>query len=210
MDSETLKQVLKPRSGKSIKSLVDQILTLGIPESLFYLVLLSSVDLKFAVLMTNSEKEKFHIENGKVFLIRNLVYLEMKENIALFKVEEYSSFRHSLVKLGDVKKFKNDEINALKLIDANIFYASSIPQEVLPSEPSSNILGKNVLSLKSFLEMSPDKVKPNHFFEVNQFTSYFFLIFLSCLVCSSWISVSRKEISFPEKLFQNFRCMQVK
>ena len=190
MDSETLKQVLKPRSGKSLKSLVDQIFTLGIPENFFYLVLLSTVDLRFAVLMTNSEKEKFHIENGKVFLIRNLVYLEMKENIALFKVEKYSSFRHSLVKLGDVKKFKNDEINALKLIDANIFYASSVPPEVLLPEPSSKVQGKNVLSLKSFLEMSPDKVKPNHFFEVNQFSNNFFSNFFPIMFSLLFLDLS--------------------
>ena len=91
-----LVKILKPRSGKSVKCLVKEIVVVA---NLMCLVLLSNEEVKFAVLMTNREKENFNIEPEKVFLVRNITFLETKLEIPAFTIEKSSSFRNSLVKI---------------------------------------------------------------------------------------------------------------
>ena len=156
-----LVKILKPRSGKSVKCLVKEIVVVA---NLMCLVLLSNEEVKFAVLMTNREKENFNIEPEKVFLVRNITFLETKLEIPAFTIEKSSSFRNSLVKIEDTKNFNDDERTALMSVNVDNIQASSQTssssqsQEELAQQMNSGSQ-KSLLSLKEFLELPPEKVK---------------------------------------------------
>ena len=156
-----LVKIFKPRSGKSVKCLVKEIVVVA---NLMCLVLLSNEEVKFAVLMTNREKENFNIEPEKVFLVRNITFLETKLEIPAFTIEKSSSFRNSLVKIEDTKNFNDDERTALMSVNVDNIQASSQTssssqsQEELAQQMNSGSQ-KSLFSLKEFLELPPEKVK---------------------------------------------------
>ena len=169
MDYSLLENTLKQRSGKSIKCAVKRVISFTIGENVMFLVLLANVDFRFGVLMSENEKQKFCIEIEKGYLIRNLLYLERKDDIPIFKVEKSSSFRLSLLSLEVTKDFSKKEISALQNMNVNAHYSDLPATQPIQDEQSSKVNErefKKILCLREFLENYESKAKMKQFVEV--------------------------------------------
>ena len=161
-----LEEELKERSGKSVKCRAQEILRLEYLETLFMVVLLSNTEVKFAVVMSEKENEKFKIDEGKTFFLKNLSYKGEKMGIPLFKVSRQSVFRVSNTELLDCKIFNNVEINALKSLEVAEFYENQDNSEnnSVASQEKSN--DSPLLSLQEFSSFSPDEIQDHQYVEV--------------------------------------------
>ena len=163
MDLPTLQSKLKPRSGKSVKCAVKNIV--AIFETIL-LVLLANDEIKFAVIMQKDDQEKkFQLEVGKTYLVRNVEFAESKMSIPLFKVEKTSSFRLSLVNVDKTQIFTSEEIASLQSIDTIQYFSSSPVEQQTHYEPPK-VENTLPISLKEFLKLSPEKVSKNMYVEV--------------------------------------------
>ena len=163
MDLPTLQSKLKPRSGKSVKCAVKDIVP--IYETIL-LVLLANDEIKFAAIMQKDDQEKkFHLEVGKTYLVRNIEFAESKMSIPLFKVEKTSSFRLSLVNFDKTQIFTSEEIASLQSIDTEQYFSPS-PIEQPPHYEPPKVENALPISLKEFLKLSPEKVSKNMYVEV--------------------------------------------
>ena len=172
MDYPLLEKTLKQRSGKSLKCVVKRMISFTIEQNVLFLVLLANVDFKFGVLMLEEEKQKFCIEIEKGYLIRNLLYLERKDDIPIFKVEKSSSFRLSLLSLEGTKDFSKKEISALQNMNVDLHYSDLPAQPPIQEEQPSKVNErefKKVLCLREFLENYESKAKNKQFVEVELF-----------------------------------------
>ena len=161
-----LEEELKERSGKSVKCRAQEILRLEYLETLFMVVLLSNTEVKFAVVMSEKENEKFKIDQGKTFFLKNLSYKGENMGIPLFKVSRQSVFRVSNTELLDCKIFNNVEINALKSLEVAEFYENQDNSEnnSVASQEKSN--DSPLLSLQEFSSFSPDEIQDHQYVEV--------------------------------------------
>ena len=174
MAAEKIIKDLEVRSGRSLKCLIkDRRDADG--QSGYQIIFLSRSESKLCILMTNTDVQKFGMDIGKTFLIRNLDYMKNFEDIPMFKVHQSSSFRPSAISLEDTRDFTPDEINGLKSIDLSDIKLETISTNCgelvhkrldSSSGSSSGTRKKLLLSLNEFLEMKPQDIGKDQYVEV--------------------------------------------
>ena len=159
MDVGQLISALKPRSGKSLKFSVKQIIRKTLNSQNFCIVLLSNAGSKIAVIMKENDVNNLRIEVSKNYLVKNIVHKENRSGVAVFKLSK-SVFNFSGVVLDNTLDFSKSEVSDLEGI--NVLEVAS------GSSVASN--AGSLISLFEFCQLNPRDIKDNQFVEVIETT----------------------------------------
>ena len=159
MDVGQLISALKPRSGKSLKFSVKQIIRKTLNSQNFCIVLLSNAGSKIAVIMKENDLNNLRIEVSKNYLVKNIVHKENRSGVAVFKLSK-SVFNFSGVVLDNTLDFSKSEVSDLEGI--NVLEVAS------GSSVASN--AGSLISLFEFCQLNPRDIKDNQFVEVIETT----------------------------------------
>ena len=154
MDVHQVISALKPRSGKSLKFSVKQIIRKNLNSQNFCIVLLSNAGSKIAVIMKENDVNNLRIEVSKNYLVKNLVHKENRSGVAVFKLSK-SVFNLSGVVLDNTLDFSKSEVSDLEGI--NVLEVAS------GSSVASN--AGSLISLFEFCQLNPRDIKDNQFVE---------------------------------------------
>ena len=181
MDVAQLISALKPRSGKSLKFSVKQIIRKNLNSQNFCIVLLSNAGSKIAVIMRGNDVNNLRIEVSKNYLVKNLVHKENRSGVAVFKLSK-SVFNFSGVVLDNTLDFSKSEVSDLEGINVLEYCADQSPNLEVASGSSVASNAGSLISLFEFCQLNPRDIKDNQFVEVIETT---FLIKLIKLF--SWL-----------------------
>ena len=183
MNFETLVKDLKNRSGKTIKCIARKIFKKEEESVEFSIICFTNRNVKLCLILHGLDATHFEVAEGKTFLLKNLEFHDMLDNIPVFKLSKNGSLKQSKaeLKLEALIKVDEDPTNFLGLnvlqrvgqvptsasVDASSSASSSNSQKTSVNMQGKVILKKEVLSLNEFLEVSVGKFEEKHVVEVS-------------------------------------------
>ena len=153
--------VLKTRSGLTLKVNAKDVLKMEKENDTFFLILFSTMVCKIAVVVPKSDQDRYKIEPGKTYHLKNLELNETISSIPVFKTNNRSGFKVSKIEETNTLPFSTEEIQNLKQnIKSNQY--KGIPQPTV-SQPTSQ---GQLLNLLEFCKTNPKDLKHDQYVEV--------------------------------------------
>ena len=154
---------LKERSGKATKMKTLDIIKLDEQhESVVFLILMANISSKIAVVLNNTDLQRFSIQKDEIFILKNFLHVENITELPIFKITQKTAVRKSGMKNLESLSFTSDEVQNLK---TSINFHQYIDENAVP-EPVPIETG-DMLSLVQYCK-KPTELGPGQYVEVIQ------------------------------------------